>query len=127
LYDSLTAAGGVVVSKISKQPQVNDYFGTFLESVKQASPDYPNEAPAADAKPDAGSDTTALTVLATLANLGPAMPVADLLAKLGISSLQAGQILSPLLESKFVTITGEPGHETVELTAEGARLTTVAK
>jgi predicted transcriptional regulator len=118
--------------------QVNDYFGTFLESVKQASPEYPDQPPASSATTTAttgvttgqdvtaepGSTISAITILATLAATGPAMPLTDLLAELGISWMQAGSILSPLVESNFVTITGDPGSEMVQLTEDGTRLTT---
>jgi hypothetical protein len=125
-------------SQSEPQSQVNDYFGTFLESVKQASPEYPDQAPASSATTGStgtgsttGQDVTlaadspvsAITILATLAAKGPAMPLAELLGTLGIGSMQAGSILSPLIEAKFVTISGDPGSETVELTEDGARLT----
>jgi hypothetical protein len=101
--------------------QVKDYFGTFLETVKQASPDYPETS--SSAQSGLPTDVSAISVLVTLASNGEAMPLTTLLTKLGISALQSGSVLSPLIESKFVSITGAPGSETVALTPDGARLT----
>jgi hypothetical protein len=134
----------------SDEPQVRDYFGTFLETVKQASPEYPDigssaatedagaeapepapgaeagqaptGSPTADASSGTSSSPTSIQVLQAIGDAGDGIPLSDLLVKLGVGALDAGRVLEPLVQSQFVSISGTPGQETVTLTPLGSRL-----
>ena len=112
------------------ESQVKDYFGTFLESVKQASPEYPDESPdvsSSASAPDTTSSVGGIAVLTALASESSTMPLSKLLDKLQVSVLEMGAILSPLIDSRLIDVTGSPGEEIVSLAPDGIRLTRATK
>ena len=110
--------------------RVKDYFGTFLESVKRASPEYPDQAAPGGAPADSGSNASSgvggIDVLTILAPLGRPMALADLMAQLNIGAMHVEGVLTPLVESGLIEVTGDPGSEMVSLTQDGARFTSAA-
>lgn len=110
--------------------RVKDYFGTFLESVKRASPEYPDQSPPGGAATDSGSNSSStvggIDVLTILAPLGRPMSLPDLMAELNIGAMHVQGVLTPLVDSGLIEVTGDPGSEMVSLTQDGARFTSAA-
>jgi predicted transcriptional regulator len=95
-------------------------FTAYLEA-KQKSEREPRVAP----QPGGG---TALTVLAILALDGQGvMLVSDLQQASGMSFLDFSNALKRLVDTGYLTVKGEPGHESVLLTKLGAEVAELAR
>jgi hypothetical protein len=123
-----------------------DYYGTFLEAVKQAPPDVqqrgPVEAqpqqpigvppggeqaavnPAAPPEAGEGANVEAVDPISLLKILrdSGAQPMTQLQATTNLSFSRFSQVFAKLEEAGLVTISGNPGSENVELSAAGKTL-----
>jgi hypothetical protein len=124
-----------------------DYYGTFLEAVKQAPPDVQQRGPV-EAQPQepigvppAGEQTAVnpaapheaaeganvaeavdpISLLKVLRDSG-AQPMTQLHATTNLSFSRFSQVFAKLEEAGLVTISGNPGSENVELSAAGKTL-----
>jgi hypothetical protein len=84
-----------------------DSFATFLDAVQRS----PQNLPA---------DTAATFVTSILSLYGPQL-LSELQVKSGMSFPAFAPLLESMRESGKVTVTGDPGRETVALTAAGTR------
>jgi hypothetical protein len=131
------------ISKRAPSKKV-DYYGTFLESVRQAPPEGQEneqtvETPAdetavMEALPDAtaGDDAAAepeaqdatvnpVEVLVVLRDSGP-VEMAKLQSMTNLPFTRFAGVMAKLDEAGLVKISGSPGSETVEITSAGVTL-----
>lgn len=92
-----------------EQQKSSNYFGTFLETVK--------EAPANEAD----TTTVPLRLLQVLDQRGP-QKVQDLQAELALDLRTFTKVLDTTIEANLVQLSGEPGSEVVQLTEQGRTL-----
>jgi hypothetical protein len=123
------------VSRVqSKQSQVGDNFGTLLDTLNEGS--VSSQAPSssssaaseASSAADAGTPPRPAVSLQTITHaVGKlagvrATRVADLQAMLGMGFTEFGGLIMNLHQLGLVEISGEPGAETIALTAQGELL-----
>jgi DNA-binding transcriptional ArsR family regulator len=87
----------------------SDYFGSFLETVKQS----PTQATGQGAEP--------LRMLRVLEESGP-VEASKLQSALGLDLLTFSKELESMTDAKLVQVSGEPGQEIVSLTEQGHTL-----
>ena len=79
-------------------------------------------------RPAAVSGGTALSVLAALAEESQGvMALADLQQASGMSFLDFSQAVKRLVETEYLTVSGQPGKETAQLTRLGADVASLAR
>jgi predicted transcriptional regulator len=67
-----------------------------------------------------------LRLLALVAASGP-QPIARLMAESGLEFTAFSDVLKTMREAGLITLVGQPGHEVVDLTPDGARLAQLAR
>lgn len=94
---------------MESQAKSSNYFGTFLETVKQ--------------EPTQGNDTATvpLKLLQMLAERGP-QTVPALQTELGLDLITFSKVLETTVEANLVQLSGEAGSEVVSLTEQGRTL-----
>ena len=87
----------------------SDYFGSFLETVKQSP------------EPATGTGTEPMKLLSVLEANGP-QEASKLQHALGLDLVTFSKELESMTNAKLVTVSGKPGQEIVSLTSQGHTL-----
>jgi hypothetical protein len=101
----------------------SDYFGTFLETVKQESPEQSAPTPEREAGGGGPSDPP-MMILAVLVEKGP-IKVSELQEATGMEFGQFGETLAAVVKAGLVSLSGTPGQELADVTDSGRSLASV--